>query len=214
MIQLGRIEDSEETDLDKTDKSKECKICHCNYFDDGSKSDSKICNRCDWRIKPFGNFTIIHVNDFSYRFFMLDITEEDLIEFIKDFELDDEFETLLRYERIDISERIDKNKTSLSRECLLCHYWYFKDLEFKFKSNICIECNIGCNLSETNNIAILNIKGVDYRCALQAIGKNKAVSILNHSVLGDKGVIILKNSESEDKDLLQMDFGAFFLIEW
>ena len=110
MIQLGRIEDSEETDLDKTDKSKECKICHCNYFDDGSKSDSTICNRCDWRIKPFGNFTIIHVNDFSYRFFMLDITEEDLIEFIKDFELDDEFETLLRYERIDISERIDKNK--------------------------------------------------------------------------------------------------------
>ena len=32
MIQLGRIEDSEETDLDKTDKSKECKICHCNYL--------------------------------------------------------------------------------------------------------------------------------------------------------------------------------------
>ena len=70
MIQFDRIEDSEGIDLDKTDKSKECKICHYNYCDNGFKSDLKICNRCDWGIKPFGDFGIIHVNDFSYRFFM------------------------------------------------------------------------------------------------------------------------------------------------
>ena len=40
------------------------------------------------------------------------MTEEDVIEFIKDFEPDDESETSLQYERIDISERIDTNKTS------------------------------------------------------------------------------------------------------
>ena len=54
-VQLDRIEDSEGIDLDKTDKSKECKICHYNYFDNGFKSDSKICNKCDWGIKSFGN---------------------------------------------------------------------------------------------------------------------------------------------------------------
>ena len=43
MIQLDRIEDSEGINLDKTDKSKECKICHYNYFDNHFKSDSKIC---------------------------------------------------------------------------------------------------------------------------------------------------------------------------
>ena len=32
MIHLDRIEDSEGIDLDKTDKSKECKICHYNYL--------------------------------------------------------------------------------------------------------------------------------------------------------------------------------------
>ena len=32
MIHLDRIEDSDGIDLDKTDKSKECKICHYNYF--------------------------------------------------------------------------------------------------------------------------------------------------------------------------------------
>ena len=115
MMQLDRIEDFEGTDLDKTDKSKECKIFYYNYFDNGFKSDSKVCNRCDWGIKPFGNFAIVHVNDFSYRFFMFDMTEEDVIEFIKDFELNDEFETPLEYERIDISEGIDIHKRSGSK---------------------------------------------------------------------------------------------------
>ena len=62
MIQLERIEDSTGIDLNKTDKSKVCKICHYNSFDDSFKSDSKTCNRCDWGIKYFRNFIIIHVN--------------------------------------------------------------------------------------------------------------------------------------------------------
>ena len=76
---------------------------------------------------------------------MFDITEEDVIEFIRDFEPDGQFKTSLRYETIDISEEIDINKISLSKECMLCHYWYFEDLEFKFKSNTCNEFNIECN---------------------------------------------------------------------
>ena len=98
MIQLDRIEDSQGIDLDNTDKSKECTICHYNYFDDGFKSDSKTCYRCDCGIKSFVNFAIIHVHNFSYIFFMFDMTEEDVIEFIKDFELEDKFETLLQFE--------------------------------------------------------------------------------------------------------------------
>ena len=35
---------------------------------------------------------------------------------------------MLEYERIDISEEIDVNKTNLSKECDNCHYWYFKDI--------------------------------------------------------------------------------------
>ena len=89
MIQLDRIEDSEGIDLDKTDKSKERKISYYNYFYIGFKPDSKIYNKCDWGIKSFGNFAIITANDFSYRFFMFDMTEEDVIEFIKYFESDD-----------------------------------------------------------------------------------------------------------------------------
>ena len=35
---------------------------------------------------------------------------------------------MLEYNRIDISEGVDVNKTNLSKECELCHYWFFKDI--------------------------------------------------------------------------------------
>ena len=41
---------------------------------------------------------------------------------------------------------------------------------------------------ELENIAILNVKGVDYRCILWGISKNDAVNIRNNSVLGNKDV--------------------------
>ena len=99
----------------------------------------------------------------------------------------------MQYERIDSSEGIDTNKTNASKECMLCHYWYFKDLEFKFKSNACIRCSIRRIFLETKNVAILNVKGIDDRWILRRIDKNKAVSILNNSVLKGKSVIVLKN---------------------
>ena len=32
--------------------------------------------------------------------------------------------------KIFVSEGIDTNKTSASKEFMLCHYWYFKDVGF------------------------------------------------------------------------------------
>ena len=151
------------------------------------KSDSKICIRCDWRIKPSGNVAIIHVNDFIYRFFMFDMTEEDVIKFIKDFESNDEFETTFQYERI--YEGVDIDKTNPSRECMVCRYWYFKDVRFKLESNICKKCSIGCIFSKTKRIEILDVKGVDYRCVLCGIGRSKGVSILINSVSKDERVL-------------------------
>ena len=39
----------------------------------------------------------------------------------------------LNYDRIDISEGIDINKTSESKECNICHYWHFLNKWFKFQ---------------------------------------------------------------------------------
>ena len=40
---------------------------------------------------------------------------------------------MLEYDRRDISEGIDVNKTIASKECDICHYWYFLDKRFKYE---------------------------------------------------------------------------------
>ena len=40
---------------------------------------------------------------------------------------------MLEYYRIDVSEGNYVNKTSASKECDICHYWYFLDEGFKYK---------------------------------------------------------------------------------
>ena len=39
-----------------------------------------------------------------------------------------ELKKMLQYDRIDVPEGIDINKANESKECLRCHYWYFKDV--------------------------------------------------------------------------------------
>ena len=72
---------------------------------------------------------------------------------------------MLHYDRIDVFQGIDFNKTSESEECDICHYWYFLHKGFKFQPNICNRCHdllmMPMNLCD---IAILNIKDSDYRC--------------------------------------------------
>ena len=48
---------------------------------------------------------------------------------------------MLQYEKIDDSEGIDINETSLSKECELCHYCFFKDVRFKFEPHLCNGCH-------------------------------------------------------------------------
>ena len=44
------------------------------------------------------------------------------------------------YDRIDISEGIDVDKTNKSKECMLCHYWYFLDKNFSYGPYLCNGC--------------------------------------------------------------------------
>ena len=94
---------------------------------------------------------------------------------------------MIYYDRIDVSEGIDVNKTSASKECDICHYWYFLNYSFKFQPNVCNRCHdllmMSMNLSD---IAILNIKGSDYRCIISLISKNEAINLLQNPDLSEK----------------------------
>ena len=73
---------------------------------------------------------------------------------------------------------------------MLCYYWYFKDVGYKFQPYFCNGCHaVSMMAYELKNIAILNAEGVDYRCILWSISKNDAIDRLNNFMLKDKGVL-------------------------
>ena len=94
---------------------------------------------------------------------------------------------MLYYDRTDVSEGIDVNKTSASKECDVCHYWYFLNYSFKFQANDCNRCHdllmMSMNLSD---IAVLNIKGSDDSCIISLISKNEAIKLLENADLTEK----------------------------
>ena len=63
---------------------------------------------------------------------------------------------MLQYNRIDVSKVTDINKTSEPKGYTLCHYWYSKDVGYKFQPYVCDGC---CAMSmmayKLKNIAIL-----------------------------------------------------------
>ena len=97
---------------------------------------------------------------------------------------------MLRYQKINISEGIDVNKTSASKECELCHYWFFKDFGFKFEEHVCNKCHDLLTMAHSlKDIAILSAKGDTFRCILMSVSKNEALKRLNNSVTHDRGVL-------------------------
>ena len=94
---------------------------------------------------------------------------------------------MLCYDRIHVSQEINVNKTSASKECDICHYWYFLNYSFKFQPNVCNRFHdllmMPMNLSD---IAVLNIKGSDYCFILRLISKNEGINLMQNADLTKK----------------------------
>ena len=94
---------------------------------------------------------------------------------------------MLECDRKDISEGIDVNKTSLSKECDNYHYWYFKDIGFKYETYLCNGCHdLKQKAMSFNDVAIIYVKGSAYRIHFWYMSKDDAISIMNNSNLIDK----------------------------
>ena len=76
---------------------------------------------------------------------------------------------MLEYEKIDISEGIDVN---------ICHYWYFKDVAFKYEPYLCNEYHdLMQKAMGFNNIAIVYIKENAYRIHFWYVSKDDPINI-------------------------------------
>ena len=94
---------------------------------------------------------------------------------------------MLEYDRIDTSEGIDINKTSASKKCDICHYWYFLDNNFNYESYLCNGCHdLMQKATNFNDVGIISIKENDYRIPFWYMSKDEAISIMHNSSLNEK----------------------------
>ena len=98
---------------------------------------------------------------------------------------------MLECNRIDISEEIDVNKTGASKECDICHYWYFKGIGFKYQMYLCNGCHdLMQKAMSFKNVAIVYVKRNAYRIHFWYVSKNDAINIMNGSNLVDKSGVL------------------------
>ena len=72
---------------------------------------------------------------------------------------------------------------------MICHYWYFKDIGFKYQ----LYARNGCHdfsmiVQKLDNFVILRVKGANYRCFVVNMSKKDTISLLKNYVLDNKGV--------------------------
>ena len=97
------------------------------------------------------------------------------------------FIKMLVYEKIDISDAIDVYMSNKSKECMLCHYWYFLDKSFSYGPYICDGCyTIMEKCNKLKNIAIVHVKESVYRIYFLYMSKREVKKLMTISNLIDK----------------------------
>ena len=98
-----------------------------------------------------------------------------------------DFMKMLEYERIDISDGIDVDMSNKSKECMLCHYWYFLNKNFSYGPYLCDGCyNIMQKCNKFRNIAIVHVKKTVYKIYFLHMSIREAKKLIESSNLIDK----------------------------
>ena len=98
---------------------------------------------------------------------------------------------MIEYDRIDISEDIDVNKGANSRECNLCHYYYFLNTNFNYQKYLCDGCHdMSMKACSMQNLALAYNKRNAYRIDFVFISKNDAINLIKNSNITDKKGIL------------------------
>ena len=108
-----------------------------------------------------------------------------------------DFIKMLEYERIDILEGLDVDITNKSKECMLCHYWYFLHKNFSYGPYLCVGYyNVTQKSIDFKNIDIVYFKGSSYRIHFWYMSKykrkrkRKAISLMtNSNLINTKGIL-------------------------
>ena len=91
MLKYAKIDITEDIDLNKTNKSKECMFCHYWYYLNKNFSYGPFTCDCCYnivqRLIDFKNIVIIHVKNSAFRVYLKDICKHKAKKLINKFDL-------------------------------------------------------------------------------------------------------------------------------
>ena len=88
---------------------------------------------------------------------------------------------------IDVSKEVDVNKSYGSRKCIICHYWYFLEINFKFQSKLWDSCHhLMQEAMGFNDVAIVFVERNEYRIPFWYVRKDEATMLLRNAGLRKK----------------------------
>ena len=99
---------------------------------------------------------------------------------------------MLEYDRIDINEGIDIYKKELiSKECIICRYWYFINKNFNYQRYVCDGCqDMSLRATSIHHLAIGYNNDNAYRINFTFMSKNNALNLIKNAVIKDKKRIL------------------------
>ena len=77
---------------------------------------------------------------------------------------------------------IDVNKTSASHKYIICHYWYFLEISFRFQPKRCD----GCHDLMQKAMRFNDVGGNDHRIHFLYMSKDEAINLLTNADLTEK----------------------------
>ena len=85
---------------------------------------------------------------------------------------------MISYERIGKSEGIDFDKSKDSVKCMICNYFYFRYIGFKYQPYVCNGCHdLSMGVQVLSDFFIVTIKNVDCIVYISGVDKKAAVFI-------------------------------------
>lgn len=76
---------------------------------------------------------------------------------------------MLEFDRINVCKGIDINETSSLRECIICHYYYFLKVNFKFMPKVCDYCHDMTQIfMNFDDVTTVTVEINDYRFIFKA----------------------------------------------
>ena len=94
---------------------------------------------------------------------------------------------MIYYDKIDVFEGIDVNKTNGSWKCNIFCYCFLINKSFTLQTYVCNVCyHLLMMFTNLDDLVLLKITAVDYRCIIDANSKSEAVNLLENADLIEK----------------------------